>query len=192
MGVDFFRLLQFWNTGGILYRSLLCKTSGFRLLIQVPVIQTDYTETLTLSDHDWNIDHIDFAITRSGASTLSELVALRIPFIAVPLPKSKDNHQYFNAKYFEDKNLKVPHVGCNQVQAHPSSKLLQGLGKNPDFYFTHSYRMTCSTEIGQSMCNYGSDFVAIFECGHISGVQFHPELSQKNGLRLLKNFIDLF
>lgn len=93
---------------------------------------------------------------------------------------------------FEDKNLKVPHVGCNQVQAHPNSKLLRGLGKNPDFYFTHSYRMTCGTEIGQSLCNYGSDFVAIFECGHISGVQFHPELSQKNGLKLLKNFIDLF
>jgi len=62
MGVDFFRLLQFWNTWGILYRSLLCKTSGFRLLIRAPVIQTDYTETLTQSDHDWNIDHIDFAI----------------------------------------------------------------------------------------------------------------------------------
>jgi len=62
MGVDFSRLLQFWNTWGILYRSLLCKTSGFRPLIQVPVIQTDYTGTLTLSDRDWNIDHIDFAI----------------------------------------------------------------------------------------------------------------------------------
>jgi len=93
---------------------------------------------------------------------------------------------------FVGKNLKVPHVGCNQVQAHPSSKLLQGLGKNPDFYFTHSYRMTCTKEIGQSLCSYGSDFVASFEHGHISGVQFHPELSQKNGLRLLKNFIDLF
>ena len=50
-------------------------------------------------------DNIDLAITRSGASTLNELVALRIPFIAVPLPKSKDNHQYFNAKYFADKNF---------------------------------------------------------------------------------------
>ena len=50
-------------------------------------------------------DNIDLAITRSGASTLNELVALGIPFIAVPLPKSKDNHQYFNAKYFADKNF---------------------------------------------------------------------------------------
>jgi glutamine amidotransferase len=93
---------------------------------------------------------------------------------------------------FVDKSLIVPHVGCNQVQARDSSKLFQGLGENPDFYFTHSYRMTCDTEIGQSMCGYGSNFVASFESGHIAGVQFHPELSQKNGLKLLKNFIDLF
>jgi imidazole glycerol-phosphate synthase subunit HisH len=93
---------------------------------------------------------------------------------------------------FKDESLKVPHVGCNQVQANSSSKLLQGLDEAPDFYFTHSYRMTCSTDIGQSICDYGSDFVASFEHGHISGVQFHPELSQKNGLKLLKNFIDLF
>jgi imidazole glycerol-phosphate synthase subunit HisH len=90
------------------------------------------------------------------------------------------------------KGLKVPHVGCNQVQADTRSKLFQGLGENPDFYFTHNYRMTCCTDIGQSMCDYGSDFVASFESGNIAGVQFHPELSQRNGLKLLKNFIELF
>lgn len=45
----------------------------------------------------------DLAITRSGSSTLSELVALNIPFVAVPLPTSLDNHQYHNARYFEEK-----------------------------------------------------------------------------------------
>lgn len=93
---------------------------------------------------------------------------------------------------FKDKDLKVPHVGNNQVQVHSGSKLFHGLPDKSDFYFTHSYRMKCGTEIGQSMCNYGSDFVASFEYEHISGVQFHPELSQKNGLKLLKNFVDLF
>ena len=47
---------------------------------------------------------IDLAISRSGASTIFELAELKIPFIAVPLPNSKDNHQYYNAKYFSDKN----------------------------------------------------------------------------------------
>tara|TARA_B100001063_G_scaffold156315_1_gene145807 strand:- start:344 stop:1408 length:1065 start_codon:yes stop_codon:yes gene_type:complete len=45
-----------------------------------------------------------FCITRAGASTLAELFILNIPFLAIPLPGSKDNHQYENAKYYEDKN----------------------------------------------------------------------------------------
>tara|TARA_Y100001970_G_scaffold187056_1_gene227564 strand:+ start:4715 stop:5806 length:1092 start_codon:yes stop_codon:yes gene_type:complete len=45
----------------------------------------------------------DFAITRSGASSIAELVNLRIPFIAIPLPSSADNHQFENANYFKNK-----------------------------------------------------------------------------------------
>ena len=47
----------------------------------------------------------DFAITRAGASTLSELVSLKIPFLAIPYPFSKDDHQYFNAKFYVDKSF---------------------------------------------------------------------------------------
>ena len=47
----------------------------------------------------------DLAITRSGASTISELIFFEIPFIAIPLPKSKDNHQFYNAKDYYDKKL---------------------------------------------------------------------------------------
>ena len=50
-------------------------------------------------------NQVDFAITRSGASTISELIFFNIPFIAIPLPKSKDNHQYYNAKDYSDKKL---------------------------------------------------------------------------------------
>lgn len=45
----------------------------------------------------------DLAITRSGASSLAELVNLQIPFIAIPLPSSVDNHQFYNANYFKEK-----------------------------------------------------------------------------------------
>ena len=45
----------------------------------------------------------DLAITRSGASSLAELTNLRIPFIAIPLPSSTDNHQFLNANYFQEK-----------------------------------------------------------------------------------------
>jgi len=46
----------------------------------------------------------DLAITRSGASTISELAYFKVPFIAIPFPFAKDDHQYFNAKYYLDKN----------------------------------------------------------------------------------------
>ena len=48
-----------------------------------------------------NIKHADLCITRAGASTLAELSVLNIPFIAVPLPTSKDNHQLENAIYYK-------------------------------------------------------------------------------------------
>ena len=47
---------------------------------------------------------VDLAITRCGASALSDLIYFNIPFVAIPLPDSKDNHQYYNAKYFSDLN----------------------------------------------------------------------------------------
>ena len=55
---------------------------------------------------DHNLDEIlkqsDLCITRAGASSLAELSLLNIPFVAIPLPSSKDNHQYENAKYYKD------------------------------------------------------------------------------------------
>ena len=47
------------------------------------------------------IQHADFCITRAGASTLAELSVLNIPFVAVPLPTSKDNHQFENANFYK-------------------------------------------------------------------------------------------
>ena len=51
-----------------------------------------------------NIHQADLCITRAGASTLSELSVINIPFIAVPLPTSKDNHQFENANFYKDRN----------------------------------------------------------------------------------------
>lgn len=93
---------------------------------------------------------------------------------------------------FDSSICKVPHVGFNQVKANGNSKLFYGIDDYADFYFTHSYRMHSDNNINQSLCNYQDDFIASFELDNICGVQFHPELSQINGLRLLKNFIDFF
>jgi len=57
---------------------------------------------------DQNLDLLlnqsDLCITRAGASSLAEIAILNIPFIAIPLPSSKDNHQFENAKYYKDKD----------------------------------------------------------------------------------------
>ena len=61
-----------------------------------------------LFDFDENlhtkINDIDIAITRSGASTISELAHFNIPFLAIPFPFAKDNHQFYNAKLYEENN----------------------------------------------------------------------------------------
>ena len=61
-------------------------------------------ELFSFSDNmDKYYKRADLAITRSGASSLAELINLRIPFIAIPLPSSADNHQFKNANYFKEK-----------------------------------------------------------------------------------------
>ena len=81
-----------------------------------------------------NLNNIDLAITRSGASSISELACLKIPFIAIPFPSARDNHQYFNAKYYEDRNC------CWIIQQKNfnvevfSEKLIQILNKKIDYF----------------------------------------------------------
>ncbi|MDX4039814.1 imidazole glycerol phosphate synthase subunit HisH [Aliarcobacter skirrowii] len=93
---------------------------------------------------------------------------------------------------FNINNLKVPHVGFNQVVANPHAKIYDGLLCKNDFYFTHSFRLQSLSDLNQSMCTYGEEFIASYERYNIVGTQFHPELSQGNGLKLLKNFIEKF
>jgi glutamine amidotransferase len=93
---------------------------------------------------------------------------------------------------FDNSIVKVPHVGFNQVKINKNSKLFEGINDGADFYFTHSYRLKSKENINQTICNYQEDFIAGFELDNLCGVQFHPELSQSNGLRLFKNFINNF
>lgn len=96
-------------------------------------------------------------------------------------------------KKFDNTLVQVPHVGFNQVNVNNKFKLYHDFENSPyDFYFTHSYRMKSDEHECVSFCNYQEDFVASFEFGNIAGAQFHPELSQTNGLKYFKNFIEKF
>lgn len=86
---------------------------------------------------------------------------------------------------------KIPHVGFDSVNSSGKSNLLQGLSPNAEFYFVHSYRMLPSNLEGEiSTCYYGINFLAAYEQENIFATQFHPEKSQTNGLKLLKNFMN--
>ncbi len=89
-----------------------------------------------------------------------------------------------------DTTLKIPHVGWNSVTPKIDNALFNGLAQNPDFYFVHSFYVDCRSDDATSYFDYGGSFTASLQNGHIFGTQFHPEKSQNNGLRLLKNFVE--
>jgi len=78
---------------------------------QIDKLKLTYGDSVNceLFDFKTNIAQLmleaDIAISRSGSSAISEMVSLNLPFIAIPLPTSLDNHQYNNAKYFEEKGF---------------------------------------------------------------------------------------
>ena len=86
--------------------------------------------------------------------------------------------------------LKVPHIGFNQVHHLDKNILFQGIASSADFYFVHSYRLLPHSAMGlHGICHYGQDFLAAYEYENIFATQFHPEKSQTNGLMLINNFM---
>lgn len=88
-------------------------------------------------------------------------------------------------------NVKLPHMGWNQVRATRSSALLDGISPDAHFYFAHSYAAPTAGKETAAICEHGADFAAVIECGRIFGVQFHPEKSGASGAKLLANFLRL-
>ena len=90
----------------------------------------------------------------------------------------------------EKNPIKIPHVGFNKVQMSKESKLFDQISADAYFYFVHSYAMQILNDTSKyTTTNYGHRFVAAIESGQVFGTQFHPEKSQKNGLKVLENFL---
>ncbi len=89
----------------------------------------------------------------------------------------------------ENANLRIPHIGWNDVRLVKKGGLYNGLSDPQAFYFVHSYALVPEDKDWISgMCDYGGEFVASVEKDNIYAVQFHPEKSHKIGLAALKNF----
>jgi imidazole glycerol-phosphate synthase subunit HisH len=85
--------------------------------------------------------------------------------------------------------LKVPHMGWNQVEHHGDLVLFEGIPSGAHFYFVHSYYPeTADPALAVASCTYGVTFPAAIGRGALFATQFHPEKSQRWGIRLLENF----
>jgi glutamine amidotransferase len=93
---------------------------------------------------------------------------------------------------FRSKNVKIPHMGWNDLKDLKKHPLLKGISNGEYFYFVHSYFGTPAMKsLTLASCKYGrEDFPAVIGNGHVFATQFHPEKSQESGLRILKNFIE--
>lgn len=84
---------------------------------------------------------------------------------------------------------KIPHMGWNQVRHEGRLRLFEGIPEDAYFYFVHSYYpLVGRADLCTAWCEYGVRFAAAIERGRICATQFHPEKSQRWGLRLLENF----
>ena len=102
----------------------------------------------------------------------------------IPGKVSKIDNQ--NGKY------KLPHIGWNQINIVKNSKIFENIENNSHMYFVHSYEFVPEDKnVISATTDYSSKIVCSVEKENIFGTQFHPEKSDKMGLKIINNFINL-
>jgi len=102
-----------------------------------------------------------------------------------------------NVLKFENKNsdnkVKIPQIGWNNINIkNINSKIISGINDNEYMYFLHSYYVKPIENVIITQTNYGStQYCSILQKNNIIGVQFHPERSAKEGLKILNNFLKI-
>lgn len=86
----------------------------------------------------------------------------------------------------------VPHMGWNQLSIRRAAPVLTGIAEGTYFYFVHSYYVVPKDpQVIAAETDYGGQFCSMIWRGNVFATQFHPEKSQADGLRILKNFAEL-
>lgn len=92
----------------------------------------------------------------------------------------------------DTKGLPLPHIGWNNLEFSAEHPLFDGLGESPDFYYVHSYAFRPVDPASVlATTTFGTQFSAAIRRDNIFGVQFHPEKSQRAGIRLARNFLSM-
>ena len=102
----------------------------------------------------------------------------------------------FNVLKFDESLIKnktkLPHMGWNNIKIEKKNKIFNGLENDAIFYFLHSYYCNSNSNNKTiATSRYGGKFTCAFNYKNIYGVQFHPEKSHMNGIKLLHNFAKL-
>ena len=88
-------------------------------------------------------------------------------------------------------NIRLPHIGWDDVNIKKKSPLFSDIPDNSDFYFLHSYYLIPSNKsLIVATCTYGQKFVVSAQKGNIFATLFHPEKSHEFGIKLIKNFLE--
>ena len=91
-----------------------------------------------------------------------------------------------------DFGLRLPHIGWNECNIHRKCSLFEEFQEPPVFYFVHSFHFQPDSEHHiVATCEYGQEIISAIQKDNMFGVQFHPEKSQRDGLKLLSNFSKL-
>ena len=96
----------------------------------------------------------------------------------------------FDKSKFNDA-LKVPHMGWNQINIQNNQSIFKNMDKIFYLYFVHSFHIHTQDKYILGNTDYGYNFASAVQKDNIIGIQPHPEKSHDNGLKILKNFIDL-
>ena len=92
----------------------------------------------------------------------------------------------------QNDKFKLPHIGWNEINIVKKSKILKDIDNKSHMYFVHSYELIPENkDVISATTDYSSNIVCSIEKENIFGTQFHPEKSDKIGLKIINNFINL-
>jgi imidazole glycerol-phosphate synthase subunit HisH len=196
-----------YGLGNLTSVSSACRKLDFDAVVTQEVSKLDDAEKLILPGVGAFGDGMRLLRERNLIEPLSRMVQSGKPVLGICLgfeliAESSEEFGFFQGLGWikahvrrltpTDPSLRIPHVGWNSLRQVRNSVLFRDVPDNALFYFVHSYCLpTSEKELPVGICDYGGPFVAAIEQGNIYGTQFHPEKSQRHGLTMLRNFLEL-
>ena len=97
-----------------------------------------------------------------------------------------------SVKLLKTKNLPLPNIGWCEITIEKKNPLFKDIDNSDSFYFVHSYHFEVDNpEDIIATTHYDTKFVSAIQRGNIFGVQFHPEKSQRSGIKIINNFLEI-